>query len=218
MAKRGRPKAVITDQQIDELERLNVSLPRHQIADFLGIHEKTLAKCARENQKLSAVLSKTTSLNGRTKHNPTFLLSAKAITKRTKKLDRLRKSNEKNKEIINKTALAIYYSNKDKWIERVRNWQQENPEKVRAYDAKKRARRANAEGWYSGIDVERQYKAQRGRCLWCKKIVGHNYHVDHIIPIAKGGSNWPSNICVSCPSCNLTKSAKMPEQFAGVLL
>ena len=47
-----------------------------------------------------------------------------------------------------------------------------------------------------------------GRCEYChlpEEIVPHGLWIDHIIPIAKGGTNEHSNLCVSCVSCNQTK-------------
>jgi len=39
-------------------------------------------------------------------------------------------------------------------------------------------------------------------------VVGH---VDHIIPLARGGANELRNYEALCPECNLRKGAKMPE-------
>jgi hypothetical protein len=35
------------------------------------------------------------------------------------------------------------------------------------------------------------------------------FHIDHIIPIAKGGKRHPSNLQVICPHCNQTKKDKL---------
>jgi 5-methylcytosine-specific restriction endonuclease McrA len=44
------------------------------------------------------------------------------------------------------------------------------------------------------------------------------YHVDHRVPLSRGDSNDISNIVLACPHCNLSKGAKLPEDFAGRLL
>ncbi len=55
-----------------------------------------------------------------------------------------------------------------------------------------------------------------GRCLYCGiEVELHKMHADHFIPLAKGGSNLRENIVCSCASCNLSKAAKLPEDFIG---
>jgi len=39
-------------------------------------------------------------------------------------------------------------------------------------------------------------------------VVGH---VDHIVPLAQGGTNDITNFQALCPKCNLSKGAKMPK-------
>lgn len=54
------------------------------------------------------------------------------------------------------------------------------------------------------------YERDGGICMKCgKKVTRDNYHVDHIIPISKGGSEWDlNNLELACPECNLKKGAK----------
>jgi 5-methylcytosine-specific restriction endonuclease McrA len=60
-----------------------------------------------------------------------------------------------------------------------------------------------------------QYKAQRAKCYWCGINVGNVYHVDHVIPLSRGGSNGPENIVIACPHCNLSKSNRLPHEWEG---
>lgn len=48
------------------------------------------------------------------------------------------------------------------------------------------------------------------RCKYCGATAadGAKLHVDHIIPIAKGGKTEPSNLQTLCETCNLGKSDK----------
>jgi 5-methylcytosine-specific restriction endonuclease McrA len=55
------------------------------------------------------------------------------------------------------------------------------------------------------------YERDGGICMKCgEKVSKDDFHVDHIIPICAGGSEWDlNNLELSCPPCNLTKGAKM---------
>ena len=70
-------------------------------------------------------------------------------------------------------------------------------------------RRKRVVGRYTGDDVVKRWAEQGGRCAICGGGM-IDYHVDHIIPISKGGTNWPDNIQLTHPVCNLRKNAKMP--------
>lgn len=108
-------------------------------------------------------------------------------------------------------------ANPEKARENLLRWSKENPEKIRAYSARRRARKLDAPGSHSAEDIHLQYKSQRGKCWHCGKKVGDTYHVDHLIPLYKGGSNDARNIVISCPTCNSSKGAKMPHEWNGRL-
>jgi 5-methylcytosine-specific restriction endonuclease McrA len=82
----------------------------------------------------------------------------------------------------------------------------------RRLNDKRRALQKGAEGHFSPQDIRNQYDKQSGKCFWCSKMVGNVFHVDHIIPLSRWGTNWPSNIVISCPFCNDSKGNKMPFQ------
>ena len=68
-------------------------------------------------------------------------------------------------------------------------------------------------------EIYRRAKEDKNvRCYICgKKIPMGERHVDHIIPISKGGTSKPSNLAIACKECNLRKHAKTPEEI-GLLL
>lgn len=92
-----------------------------------------------------------------------------------------------------------------------RYWQRSR-EKSAERDAQRRARRRKLVGSFTKADVVRQLAAQEGRCYYCGDPVTA-YHVDHYIPLARGGSNGPENIVIACPHCNHQKRAMMPDEF-----
>ena len=50
-------------------------------------------------------------------------------------------------------------------------------------------------------------------CFWCETECNENYHLDHIVPISKGGRNSLCNIAISCQPCNNKKSDKDLTQW-----
>lgn len=66
----------------------------------------------------------------------------------------------------------------------------------------------------SDYEIEFLFKMQNDKCAWCGNLIdGDNFHLDHVVPIAFGGTNDPHNIVVSCNTCNHTKSDTCPGQF-----
>lgn len=49
-----------------------------------------------------------------------------------------------------------------------------------------------------------------GKCAYCtgQLLYDEPWHIDHIKPVSKGGTNDPVNLTLSCPRCNLKKAAK----------
>jgi 5-methylcytosine-specific restriction endonuclease McrA len=102
-----------------------------------------------------------------------------------------------------------------------REWRLANPDRARATWANRRARRKGAEGSHTAEDLKAIYAAQGGKCAVCHASLRDRKELDHITPLVSGGSNWPSNLQYLCRSCNRSKGAKDPHDFArrrGLLL
>lgn len=83
-----------------------------------------------------------------------------------------------------------------------------------ARDHKRRAAARNAPGYFIAEDINRIYLQQRGRCAYCPIRLRWKFHRDHIVPLSRGGTNWPNNIQLLCRGCNQRKHATMPLKFA----
>lgn len=103
-------------------------------------------------------------------------------------------------------------------VERARAWAEANPERARELfriaRSRRRARIKGAEGSHTAEDLKEIFNAQKGRCAYCRASLKAGKHVDHIKPLARGGSNDRANIQYLCPPCNLAKNAKDPIDFA----
>lgn len=109
--------------------------------------------------------------------------------------------------------------NRDRVSENNRQWRLANPYRAAALSAAKRARKRGAKiGDRHAYARTIQYMrtAARVRCYYCGRVtLPRGRHIDHIIPLARGGADAVGNICVACPRCNLSKRAKMPEEVTG---
>lgn len=137
---------------------------------------------------------------------------------RDEKRRRDRKWYQANRERVLKKRRRLSKKYKELLNRRRRDRYREDPERALAVVRRRRARKMCVGGGHTAKDIQRQYDEQNGKCWWCLDPVGNDYHVDHLVPLAEGGHNGPSNLVIACPSCNLSKGAKMPHEFAGRLL
>lgn len=119
-------------------------------------------------------------------------------------------------------ALAYRENNKEKIRAQSARKVAANPERYAAYKRNRKARKRNAAGTHTARDISLILNAQCKKCAYCRVDLGaRKYHVDHIIPLARGGTNWPRNLQILCGPCNQRKSARDPIEFAqsrGLLL
>jgi 5-methylcytosine-specific restriction endonuclease McrA len=112
--------------------------------------------------------------------------------------------------------------NPDKLKANRSRWKRANPDKINAQTRNRRAAKRSAPGSHSASDVMEITRAQKNRCAYCAVSLARvRPHVDHIIAIARGGSNDRRNIQILCETCNTSKGARDPIDFAragGMLL
>lgn len=107
-----------------------------------------------------------------------------------------------------------YQEHKDEYRERARNWRAENLEQSRLLWHRYDARKKGAQGECTPSDAANIYRFQNGRCKYCNAdLEATGKHLDHIIPLSRGGNNWPTNLQYLCPSCNTSKADKMPWEW-----
>lgn len=123
-----------------------------------------------------------------------------------------------NRERFSAYMRQQYVEKREQKLAAVKAYYIANPEKVAATRFKRRARTHGAEGSHTAADIKKIFENQRGLCANCKKKLAQSgknkYHVDHIKPLARGGSNAKENLQCLCPSCNHRKHAKDPFDWA----
>lgn len=133
--------------------------------------------------------------------------------------NKLRVAETKKRASANRQRKILHdaeYASQVKEMRRVSGaaWKAENKEAVRAHTRNRRARKRGVEGVHTAEDIRRLFDAQNGYCGGCGRdfsVTG--YHVDHIQPLSRGGSNWPDNLQLLCPTCNTRKAAMDMDTF-----
>lgn len=121
------------------------------------------------------------------------------------------KNTERSKEIDKR----FKEKNPDRVKLWAKRWRENNKDRCLVHWRNRHARKKSAEGKYNFEDIQFLLANQKHKCASCLLSVKKVYHVDHIHPLSKGGTNWPDNLQILCPDCNLRKHAKDPIVWAN---
>jgi 5-methylcytosine-specific restriction endonuclease McrA len=113
------------------------------------------------------------------------------------------------RESVATRARAWYRDNPERGKERAMTWYRANPARVTARRESRRAREMNAEGSFTEQEWRDLCAHYGNRCLCCG--ASGVMTADHVIPLARGGSNDISNIQPLCRHCNATKHTKATD-------
>lgn len=76
--------------------------------------------------------------------------------------------------------------------------------KIAAKGSARRARKLGA--FVERVDRTVVWERDGGICYWCETPADpDNFHVDHVKPLSKGGTEEYANVAVTHPTCNLSK-------------
>lgn len=89
----------------------------------------------------------------------------------------------------------------------LKEWNAANPDKVKQYGRNGAARRRKL---MDPVDRWVVYERDGGICHICLEMTDpRNWHMDHVIPLARGGAHAYDNVAVSHPACNIAKGDKI---------
>lgn len=136
----------------------------------------------------------------------------------------------KEHQIYDPEYMRQYYvKNKDRLLDANRRWRKDNVDKIKLYRQSKRVRvmrkiyninrkiaKLNAEGTHTKNDIADMLLFFDNKCAYTGMALEEKYHIDHIVPLSKGGTNYIWNIVPSNSSPNESKGAKdMESWFRG---
>ncbi len=101
-----------------------------------------------------------------------------------------------------------YARHADRRLRYSSEWKRQNPDKVRDYSAARRATKVAAV--IEPVDRQVVWERDGGICHICHQDADPtDWHLDHVIPLVKGGQHSYANVAVSHPFCNLSKGARL---------
>ncbi|MDF3280478.1 HNH endonuclease [Gordonia sp. N1V] len=116
-------------------------------------------------------------------------------------------SYERDKAVKAKRDAEYRRENRERISAAWREWAKRNRHRTSAYNQKRQAAKAAAEGFATPSQVRARIEYYGGKCWIC----GSPWeHIDHVKPLARGGCNWPSNLRPACRSCNSAKRHTWP--------
>jgi 5-methylcytosine-specific restriction endonuclease McrA len=120
----------------------------------------------------------------------------------------------------NRDKVRVYQNTwRDENRERVREYQQRyleaNREKVYAGTARSNLRRHHQMAEAEAIDRNEIFNRDGGKCHICgKRVAPESFHLDHLIPLSRGGSHTRANIALAHPVCNRRRGpGHLPAQL-----
>lgn len=133
---------------------------------------------------------------------------------REKALTQMRAYREKNKDKHNESSRIYYQENSAKLKLYQINYRSTNRVKRASSLLKSQEKRkaVMADGM-SHYQFQKWVEAQDKICFYCSVDCSDGYHVDHFIPISKGGLHTADNLRVACVYCNLSKHDSLPRDF-----
>ncbi|KKN72775.1 hypothetical protein LCGC14_0407420 [marine sediment metagenome] len=88
----------------------------------------------------------------------------------------------------------------------------------RQAERKRRALKVSQVGEWpkkTALEIEQMlWQEQKGLCVFCKKnMERRDFHMDHYVPLIRGGKHCITNVVLTCSACNLSKHTKTGKEF-----
>ena len=111
---------------------------------------------------------------------------------------------------------AYHKDHREQDTARMARWRAANPDRAREGIRRYRTLKLNA--YVAPVDFEFIYQRDKGLCQICLKPVERTRAtLDHIIPLARGGTHEPNNVQIAHGSCNSSKGVRILTK-SGYLL
>jgi 5-methylcytosine-specific restriction endonuclease McrA len=117
-----------------------------------------------------------------------------------------RRYKEENREKILADQRCDYADHREQYRAYYRHWQKENPEVGKAKQARREARKRNLPDTLTSEQAE--HLLVIGKAMY----PGEKLHLDHIVPLSKGGGTTLANMHAIPARLNCSKYDKLPGE------
>lgn len=184
---------------------------RKKRSDYYRKNSEIIKQKARERNKLPHIKE-----YNRKKNREWFLANKEKAKAYAKEYYKIYNQRPKVKEAQRKAALKHRNANKEKINKAHAERTKKNPEKHREKQARRRARLV-----WAGIEkfsVQQVLDKSNNKCGYCGiNLTINSMHMDHMVPVCRGGSHTLSNMIASCPPCNLRKNKRTYDEFMAII-
>lgn len=119
---------------------------------------------------------------------------------------------EKRRASARASARRRYSTNRDRVQRSNQKWKSANPQRLIEYNRRRRAKKQNCKREH--YDPYPLLDSQGWLCFYCgDPLVFAGAHLEHRVPLCRGGSDTLDNVAWSCPSCNLKKGRMTEAEF-----
>ena len=147
---------------------------------------------------------------------------------------RSREYAHKNKDKVKQARTEYYQKNRDQILAQNRLYNQTNKDKIdlrnkayyeshkedfifKARERKKKIKDTK-DGTITKEALDMMYESQYHKCNYCNcDLDQFGKHLDHILPLSRGGRHTLNNVHWICPRCNLSKNDKTEEEWFDML-
>lgn len=98
------------------------------------------------------------------------------------------------------------------------NWKGGKKARRLVHKHKRRALEQKADGNFTLHKWRQKIKFYGNHCYLCGiDLKDKETHLEHRIPLSRGGTNWIANIAPACADCNLSKHTKTESEFREIM-
>jgi 5-methylcytosine-specific restriction endonuclease McrA len=126
--------------------------------------------------------------------------------------EHMRRYRAENPEKVRESKHAYYERNRETILAKSKARYEAKREEILVKAHEGAVRRRGAPGQLTRAAIRARFEFYGNKCAYCGWP--EDLEVEHVIPISRGGANWPANIRPACLPCNRSKATKKLSEWS----